>query len=445
MRPEPTRPKPMRPKPIHKDSEALQKALRELEHLHPKKIDLGLGRIERVLKNLGDPQHRLPPTIHVAGTNGKGSTTAFLRAMAEAQGLRVHVYTSPHLVSFCERIVLAGEMISEPKLLDILARIQTANAGEPLSFFEATTAAAFLAFSEASADLLILEVGLGGRCDATNVIDRPAATVITPIDYDHAEFLGRDLAQIAREKAGIFKRHAPAFSAEQSNLVRAVLDGEAAKTRSKLQSMGEHFSAYAQQGRLVFEDENSLLDLPLPSLRGAHQIMNAGLAVAVAKSLHIDDRAIAKGIETASWPARLQPLTQGPLAAMANAAGAQLWLDGGHNPHAGRALAHAMAELDAAEPRPLVLIMGILANKDAPGFLDAFEGLAHSLIAVPIPDHTSLAAESLMDIAKGRGIKAFAANSVAEAIKTITEAKTKTPPRILICGSLYLAGHVLSL
>ena len=430
---------------MRKDSPELQKALRELEHLHPKKIDLGLDRIEHVLKNLGNPQHSLPPTIHVAGTNGKGSTTAFLRAMAEAQGLRVHVYTSPHLVSFCERIMLAGEIISETKLLDILARIQEANAGKPLSFFEATTAAAFLAFSETSADLLILEVGLGGRFDATNVIDRPAATVITPIDYDHAEFLGRDLAQIAREKAGIFKQYAPAFSAEQSNLVRAVLDGEAAKSRCKIQSMGEQFSAYAQQGRLVFEDENSLLDLPLPILRGAHQIQNAGLAVAVAKSLQIDDRAIAKGIETASWPARLQPLTKGPLAELANASGAQLWLDGGHNPHAGRALANAMAELDAAEPRPLVLIMGILANKDAPGFLDAFEGLAHTLIAVPIPDHTSLAAESLMDIAKGRGIKAAASNSVTEAIKTIIATKTKTPPRILICGSLYLAGHVLSL
>ncbi len=429
---------------MRKDSEALKQVLRDLEHLHPKKIDLGLSRIERVLKKLGNPQHSLPPTIHIAGTNGKGSTTAFLRAMAEAQGLRVHVYTSPHLVSFCERIVLAGGIISEATLLDILARIQRVNAGEPLSFFEATTAAAFLAFSETPADLLILEVGLGGRYDATNVIDHPAATVITPIDYDHAEFLGRDLAQIAREKAGVFKPNTPAYSAEQSSLVHAVLDGEAVKTRCKLQSMGEHFSAYAQQGRLVFEDEKSLLDLPLPTLRGTHQIQNAGLAVAVAKSLLIDERAIAKGIETASWPARLQALSKGPLAEMASNAGAQLWLDGGHNPHAGRALANAMAELDAAEPRPLILIMGILANKDAPGFLNAFAGLAQSLIAIPIPDHSSLAAENLMDIAKGRGIKASAAYNLNEAMKAAIDAKTQTPPRILICGSLYLAGHVLA-
>jgi len=429
---------------VRKDSPALQQVLWELEHLHPKKIDLGLERIERVLKKLGNPQHKLPPTIHIAGTNGKGSTCAFLRAMAEAQGLRVHVYTSPHLVSFCERIVLAGEIISEPALLDILARVQQANDGKPLSFFEATTAAGFLAFSETSADLLILEVGLGGRFDATNVIDRPAASVITPIDYDHAEFLGRDLAQITREKSGIFKAHSPAFSAEQTSLVRAVLDAEASKTRCKLQSMGEQFSAYAQQGRLIFEDENTLFDLPLPTLRGAHQIMNAGLAVAVAKSLLINERAIAKGIETATWPARLQPLSKGPLAKIANAAGAQLWLDGGHNPHAGRALASAMAELDANEPRPLILIMGILANKDAPGFLDAFEGLAQKLVAVPIKDHASLSPESLTDIAKGRGIKADASDSVETAIIQILKTKTKVPPRILICGSLYLAGTVLA-
>lgn len=429
---------------MRKDSPALQQVLWELEHLHPKKIDLGLERIERVLKKLGNPQHELPPTIHIAGTNGKGSTCAFLRAMAEAQGLRVHVYTSPHLVSFCERIVLAGKIISEPALLDILARVQEANDGNPLSFFEATTAAGFLAFSETSADLLILEVGLGGRFDATNVIDSPAASVITPIDYDHAEFLGRDLAQITREKSGVFKAHSPAFSAEQTSLVRAVLDAEASKTRCKLQSMGEQFSAYAQQGRLIFEDENTLFDLPLPTLRGAHQIMNAGLAVAVAKSLLIDERAIAKGIETAIWPARLQPLSKGPLAKIANAAGAQLWLDGGHNPHAGRALASAMAELDANEPRPLILIMGILANKDAPGFLDAFEGLAQKLVAIPIEDHASLSPESLTDIAKGRGIEAQASDSVEAAIIQILKTKTKVPPRILICGSLYLAGTVLA-
>ena len=429
---------------MRKDSPALLKALQALEHLHPKKIDLGLERIERVLKKLGSPQDSLPPTVHIAGTNGKGSTTAFLHAMAEAQGLRVHVYTSPHLVSFCERIVLAGESIDEPKLLSILDKVQSANNGKPLSFFEATTAAAFLAFSETPADLLILEVGLGGKFDATNVVSRPALVAITPIDYDHAEFLGRDLAQIAREKAGIFKAHTPAFSAEQSKLVGAVLDAEAAKSRAVLKSMGEHFSAYAQQGRLVFEDENTLLDLPLPKLRGAHQIKNAGLAIALARALLIDDTAIAKGIETANWPARLQPLSIGALAKLAISSGAELWLDGGHNPHAATALATAMAELDAQKPRPLILIMGMLANKNAAGYLDAFEGMANQLVAVPIPDHASLSAENLMDIAKGRNINASAANTVEQAVKQIMAKVLTPPPRILICGSLYLAGHVLA-
>ncbi len=428
-----------------KDSPVLTAALADLERLHPKKIDLGLERIERVLAKLGKPQDSLPPTVHVAGTNGKGSSIAFLRAMAQAQGLRVHVYISPHLVNFRERITLAGEMISEDHLLEILARVRAANEGKPLSFFEATTAAAFLAFSETPADLLILETGLGGRYDATNVISAPACTLITPIDYDHAEFLGRDLAAIAREKAGIFKPHVPAFSARQSDLVHAVLEGEAGKTRSTLKNAGEHFQCYAQQGRLIYEDDNQLLDLPLPALIGEHQVINAGLAIAAARSLLIDERAIAEGLQTATWPARLQSLTQGPLADIARKSGAELWLDGGHNPHAARALAAALAGLEARASRPLVLVMGMLANKDAPGFLDAFAGLAHSLIAVPIEDHASLAPETLIDIAKGRNMDGHAAGNLQSALKTSCAIDPKNPPRILICGSLYLAGQALAL
>lgn len=430
---------------MHKDSQALKALLEAIEKLHPKKIDLGLDRIERVLKKLGDPQHKLPPTVHIAGTNGKGSTIAFLKAMAQAQGLKVQVYTSPHLVSFTERIVLAGQPIAEPVLIDTLNRVLAANDGEQLSFFEATTAAAFLAFSEHPADLLLLEVGLGGQYDATNVIDRPAAVGIAPIDYDHAEFLGRDLAQIAREKSGIMKRHTPAFSAAQSDIVRAVLESEAQKTRCDITFANEGFRAYAQQGRLVFEDDDELLDLPLPTLRGAHQIQNAGLAIALAKSLMLDREAIAKGLERATWPARLQSLTEGELARMAQKIGAELWLDGGHNPHAGRALASGLAELDAKSPRPLILIAGMLGNKDVAGFLDAFDGLAQTLIAVPIPGHAGLLPETLADIAKGRGMNGFTDDTVVEAMKRACAIKTKTPPRILICGSLYLAGQVLSL
>ena len=430
---------------MHKDSQALQDLLGDFEKLHPKKIDLGLDRIERVLKNLGNPQHKLPPTVHVAGTNGKGSTIAFLRAMAEAQGLKVHVYTSPHLVSFTERIVLAGHAITEPVLIDTLNRVIEANDGNQLSFFEATTAAAFLAFSEHAADLLILEVGLGGLFDATNVVDRPACVGIAPIDYDHAEFLGRDLAQIAREKAGIMKRHTPAFSAKQADIVRAVLESEAQKTRCDISFADEGFRSYAQQGRLVFEDDDELLDLPLPALRGAHQVQNAGLAIALAKSLKLDRNAIAKGLENATWPARLQSLTTGKLARMAEQAGAELWLDGGHNPHAGMALASGLAELDAKSPRPLILIAGMLGNKDAPGFLDAFDGLAKTLIAVPIPGHAGLLPETLADIAKGRGMNSFTDENVEAALKRALSIKSEIPPRILICGSLYLAGRVLAL
>ena len=435
----------MRNAKVHKDSEALKAALKDLESLHPKKIDLGLGRIARVLDTLGKPQESLPPTVHIAGTNGKGSTIAFLRAIAEAQGLRVHVYTSPHLVSFCERIILAGEIVTEDVLLDALKRVRTANDNQPLSFFEATTAAAFLLFSEHPADLLILETGLGGRYDATNIIERPAATAITAIDYDHKEFLGKDLAEIAREKAGIFKLHAPAFSVNQTDLVRAILTSEAAKSRNQLRSLEEHFQCYIQQGRLIYEDENQLMDLPLPALHGEHQTMNAGLAIALAKSLQIDDASIAKGLETAVWPARMQALSHGALFEIAAKHNAELWLDGGHNPHAARAIAAAMAEMEAKSPRPLILIMGMLANKDAPGFLDAFSGLAHALIAVPIEDHASIGASSLMDMAKGRGFKASACNNLKDAVAEATALNPKTPPRILICGSLYLAGMALAL
>lgn len=430
---------------MHKDSTALQTLLEDIEKLHPKKIDLGLDRIERVLKQLGNPQDNLPPTVHISGTNGKGSTIAFLKAMADAQGLKVHVYTSPHLIRFTERIVLAGKLIDEPVLIETLNRVLEANNGKQLSFFEATTAAAFLAFSEHQSDLLILEVGLGGLYDATNVIDRPACVGIAPIDYDHAEFLGRDLAQITREKAGIMKRHTPAFSAAQSSLVRAVLESEAEKTRCDLTFANEGFRSYAEQGRLVYEDDDELLDLPLPALRGAHQVQNAGLAIALAKSLLLDRMAITEGLKQATWPARLQSLTSGKLARMAQKFGAELWLDGGHNPHAGLALASGLAELDAKSPRPLILIAGMLGNKDAPGFLNAFDGLAQTLIAVPILGHTGLLPETLADIAKGRGMDSFTDENVEDAIKRACAFKTKTPPRILICGSLYLAGQVLAL
>ena len=428
-------------------------ALAAMAALHPKKIDLGLERIERVLSALGHPQDSLPPVVHIAGTNGKGSTVSFIRAMAEAGGLKCHVYISPHLVHFRERITVASEEISDTQLLDVLERVRLANDGQPLSFFEATTAAALLAFSESAADICIIEVGLGGRYDATNVIDRPAVIGITPVDMDHAEFLGRDQAGIAREKAGIMKHHVPAAIGKQSDLVNSVLEAEANKLSVKATFFGQDYRAYRQHGRLVYEDESALMDLPLPALVGEHQIMNAGLAIRIARILQFDERAIERGLETVSWPARMQNLTKGPFAEMVAESGGELWLDGGHNPHAARAVASAMAEMESKSPRPLVLVTGILANKDIGGFLDAFEGLASAVIGVSIGGHSSLAPETLRELAQARGMKGQVASNLTDAVQraintgeALSRQTTDQPiiaPRVLICGSLYLAGEVL--
>jgi len=433
-------------------SKQLEHALATLAALHPKKIDLGLGRVLGVLEKLGNPQHKLPPAIHVAGTNGKGSTIAFIRAMCEAGGLKVHAYNSPHLVKFNERITLASQQIDDATLLDVIERVRAANDGDELSFFEATTAAAFLAFSETPADIAIIEVGLGGRFDATNVFD-PAVCAIAPIDYDHAEFLGRDLAGIAREKAGIIKPHVPVFIGNQGEVARAVLDGEAGKQRAPIQFLGEDFQAYRQHGRMVFESQDALLDLPPPALLGAHQLQNAGLAIAVARHMKISDSAIAKGLSAAKWPARMQSLTTGPLAEMVTDIDGELWLDGGHNPHAARAVATTAAGLEAKKARPLILITGILANKDIGGFLDAFSGLASAVIGVSIGGHTSLAPETLSELAESRGMIGQVAGNLTdamqraintgEALSRETADEPITAPRILICGSLYLAGEVL--
>ena len=435
-------------------SETVAQALATLQALHPKKIDLGLERIERVLSALAHPEQKLPPTLHVAGTNGKGSTVAFLRAFAQAAGLKAHVYTSPHLVHFRERIVVGSQEISDAALIDVLARVREANDGAPLSFFEATTAAALLAFSEAPADICIIEVGLGGRYDATNVIDA-SACVITPIDYDHAEFLGRDLAGIAREKAGIMRPNTPVIIGLQTDLVRAVLEAEADKLMASDTHFGQDFRSYRQHGRLVFEQEDELLDLPLPALIGDHQILNAGTAIAAARIMQIPQDAIEKGLTTVSWPARLQNLTSGALAEKVSESGGELWLDGGHNPHAARAIASTMAELEAKAPRPLILFTGILANKDIGGFLDAFEGLASAVISVEIEGHASLSPHTLAELASNRGLVSRSAENLTDAVAlaidtglTISQTDAPDSPRaarILICGSLYLAGEALKL
>ena len=424
--------------------------LSRLLDLHPKKIDLSLERIERLLAALGNPEKRLPPVIHVAGTNGKGSTIAFLRAMLEAAGKSAHAYTSPHLVRFHERIRLGrsggGRLVDDDMLSDALARCEKANAGAPITFFEITTAAALLLFAEHPADIVLLEVGLGGRVDATNVIDRPLATIVTPISIDHTEFLGPTLAAIAFEKAGIVKPGAPLICGPQPEAAREVLARAAARAAAPVWFAGEDFHAHEENGRLVYQDEAGLLDLPLPRLAGRHQIDNAATAIATLRRVmpRLDERAIERGLTQAQWPARLQRLSQGVFS-LIGPAGAEIWLDGGHNEGGGRALAEAMAEMQDQSSRPLVLVCGMLANKDSRGFLEHFAGLASELLAVPLgADHAGRPPKELADAARALGIPSAPQPGLEAAFGALASRKWRVAPRVLICGSLYLAGEALA-
>ena len=404
---------------------------------HPQRIDLSLDRMRVLCAALGDPQHRLPPVIHVAGTNGKGSTVAFLRAIAEAAGLKVHVYSSPHLVRFNERIRLAGDLISDAALNAILDRIE-AVAGEA-TVFESTTAAAFVAMSETPADLAIIEVGLGGVLDATNVIERPLLSLITPVDLDHAEFLGTSLRGVAVEKAGILKPGARGLIARQSEEAMAAIEVAALAAGAPLTVMGVDFDAWAERGGMAYQDQDRFLDLPAPALAGPHQIDNAGLAVAAALELDLPEAAITRGLTTVRWPARMQRLTEGPFGEAARAADAELWLDGGHNPHAARALALTLAARQARAPRPTALIVGILGNKDAGGFFEALKGSDATVFTVGF-EGASAEPDALAAVARGHGLGATAARTVEQAL---AQALRLGAGRVVICGSLYLAGEVL--
>lgn len=413
--------------------------------LHPKLIDLSLDRMWRVLERLGHPERRLPPVIHVAGTNGKGSTVAFMRAVLEGAGRRVHVYTSPHLVRFNERIRLAGTLVDDPTLTEALARAEAANGGEPITFFEITTAAALLLFSEVPADVLLLEVGLGGRLDATNVIEKPLVSVITPVSIDHVDFLGETLAAIAGEKAGILKRGVPAVLGRQPHEALAVIERQAARLGVPLHIMGEQYQAHEEGGRLVVADEAGLLDLPRPRLVGAHQIGNAGLAVEALRvaDLGLPAEAFEEGMRTAQWPARLQRLGPGPLTRLAPE-DVDIWLDGGHNAAGGQAIASALADIEDRVPRPLVLIVGMLGTKDAEAFLAPFAGLARELVAVPVPgEHKGQPPEAVAAAARAQGMEASTAPSVGTALAGLSTYPVAPAPRVLIAGSLYLAGAVL--
>jgi len=411
--------------------------LQRLMALHPKIIDLTLDRVWALLEKLGNPQNDLPPVIHVAGTNGKGSTQAMIRAGLEAAGKTVHAYTSPHLARFHERIRVAGELITEPDLAALLDECEAVNGGTPITFFEITTCAAILAFARTPADYLLLEVGLGGRLDATNVVAKPALTIITPVSIDHQQYLGETLAEIAGEKAGILKRGVPCVVGPQADDALAVIEAKAERLSAPLIVAGQHWFAFEDAGRLVFQDENGLLDLPLPNLPGPHQIENAGAALAALRHLGFDADACEAAVTEAYWPARMQRLRQGPL--VEQAPEVELWLDGGHNPAAGEAIA---ATLDRLPPRPTRIICGMLNTKDVRGFMRPLAGHAEGLYAVSIPgEANTLAAEATAEAASAAGLTAQTAESVQAALGAIIAEVPQA--RVLICGSLYLAGAIL--
>ncbi|OJF98435.1 bifunctional folylpolyglutamate synthase/dihydrofolate synthase [Pararhizobium antarcticum] len=436
-----------------KASEAAQE-IEKLLGLHPKGFDLSLDRITRLLGVLGNPQERLPPVIHIAGTNGKGSVTAFSRAILEASGLSVHVHTSPHLVNWHERYRLGvkggrGQLVGDAVFADAVRRVAAANDGQKITVFEILTAVTFLLFSEHPADVAIIEVGLGGRFDATNVIARPAVSVIMPISLDHQAYLGDRVELIAAEKAGIMKRGcAVVIGHQEEEAAREVLVSTADRLGCPYTVYGQDFMAHEEFGRLIYQDEFSLSDLPLPRLTGRHQYANAAAAIRAVKAAGFDvsDHAIEQGLQSVEWPGRLQRLTLGKLAAIAPV-GAEIWVDGGHNPGAGQVIAETMANFEERDPRPLFLIIGMINTKDPIGYFNAFKGLAEQVFTVPIrASDAGLDPVALADDAASAGFEAGAVSGVAEALAAISQMFENDPvaPRILIGGSLYLVGDVLA-
>ena len=430
-----------------------EQVLDRLGRLHPQLIDLSLDRIIKLLEKLGWPQDRLPAVIHVAGTNGKGSVIAFLGAILTAAGLRVHAYTSPHLVSFHERIRTSDDegvlrAVGEDELVRALEEVERINGGDPMTFFEITTAAALKLFAEIPADVVLLEVGLGGRFDATNVIDDPRLSIITTVSLDHMDKLGNSVALIAREKAGILKPGVACVVAGQDGAAFDVIEAHGEAVGARIIAAGRDFDAFEQGGRMIFQREDTLLDLPLPVLIGRHQIANAGVAVAAALEVDefgVDERAIERGLLEVSWPARMQRLKSEVILDAAGA-GAEVWLDGGHNAAGGQALARVLADLDERSPKPIFLVVGMMINKDVAGFLAPFAGLVRGIVAVPLGEgeSASMAPDRIVAAARELGISGEACPDVLAALAQAQQGDG-VGRRILICGSLYLAGDVLAL
>jgi dihydrofolate synthase/folylpolyglutamate synthase len=434
--------------PLH---QPLRDLIARLSALHPRQIDLSLDRMHRLLERLDHPERKLAPVIHVAGTNGKGSTVAYLRAILEASGLRAHVLTSPYLVRLneCFRIGRAGGgvLVGDDELRATLEHCERVNAGDPITIFEIETAAAFCLFAQHPADVVLLEVGLGGRLDSTNVIETPLASVITPVSMDHMEFLGDTLAKIAAEKAAIIKRNGPVICAEQAPEAMEVIEAEAKRQRAPLHAAGQQWHVNVERGRLVYQDDRGLMDLAAPKLFGRHQFDNAGLAIATLRAIDAFKIGIANfeaGIVNAEWPARMQRLASGTLVDLAPS-GSELWLDGGHNAEGGRVAAAALGDLEERVSRPLVVIAGMMANKDAHAFLANFAGLTRHIIAVPVPDREGgMPPDGLADAARALGMRVETLSGVEAALQSLARLAYEVPPRILITGSLYLAGPVLA-
>lgn len=431
---------------------AAEQEINALMALHPKGFDLSLERITRLLQRLGNPQDRLPPVIHIAGTNGKGSTGAFCRAILEAHGLTAHVHTSPHLVNWHERYRLGaeggGRLVSDETLAEAVRRVAEANQGEMITVFEILTAVMFLLFSEHPADVAIVEVGLGGRFDATNVIARPAVALIMSISLDHQAYLGDRVELIAAEKAGIIKAGAPVvIGAQPEDGARDVLIASAERLHCPLSVYGQDYFANEENGRLAYQDDEELIDLPLPRLAGRHQQSNAAAAIRALKSagFKLEEAAIAEGLVSASWPGRLERLPPG-LITQAAMDGMEIWIDGGHNPGAGRVIAEAMANLEERDSRPLFLVAGMINTKDPVGYFEAFTGMARHVFTVPVPDsEAGLDPEFLADTADEAGLTAESAPDVEAALTAVASNwnRNEPAPRVLICGSLYLLGDVL--
>ncbi|MCF6113753.1 bifunctional folylpolyglutamate synthase/dihydrofolate synthase [Mesorhizobium muleiense] len=430
---------------------AADREIESLMSLHPKGFDLSLDRISRLLERLGNPQDHLPPVIHIAGTNGKGSCAAFSRALLEAAGHRVHVHTSPHLVNWHERYRLAadggGRLVEDEVFADAIARVAKANEGQKITVFEILTAVTFLLFSEHPADAVIIEVGLGGRFDATNVIKEPAVSVIMPVSLDHESFLGDRVELIAAEKAGIIKSDCPVvIGAQESETALQVLIETAERLDCPAFVYGQDFLAFEENGRMVYQDEDGLMDLSPPRLPGRHQFANAAAAIAAVKSagFEISHRVADKAMANVTWPGRMQKLPQGRLTELAPK-GADIWLDGGHNPGAGVVVAEALAEQEEKNPRPLFLICGMINTKDQSGYFRAFKGLVRHVYTVPVSlSEASVPNDELTIRAAEAGLSAEPVSSVANALMLLRDTWDGPPPRILISGSLYLAGAVLA-